>query len=349
MGGLVKSFIRVRDRIQKQTCELIESKEEADRANKAKSVFLSSMSHEIRTPLNSILDFSQILASDNNSALNESQRDSIRRITQAGDHLLELISDVLDLAKIESEKLHVDITDVDVGEVAKSTVASVEHLAQTYGITTKSQIPNPTERFFVKTDETRLTQILTNLMSNAIKYNKKDGEATISISDGSDGMTKISVIDNGSGISKEKIGTLFMPFDRLGMEGLNIYGTGIGLTIVKKLTEIMDGAIEVESEIESGSKFHIFLHKGSSPQLTQEGKATTANDQSRPIARVLYIEDNPDNMELVRMILDRHTSYEMTGAVDAKSGIEKARSQRRNHFIGYQHSRCRWVRSPENS
>ena len=244
---------------KKAASTLTAAMEEAQRANEAKSVFLSSMSHELRTPLNSILGFAQLLESDSSNPLSESQKENIRPILQSGDHLLKLINEILDLSRIESGKLQVSYEDVNVDSVISESIATVGPLAQQYNIKINKQTKH--DGLHVKADYTRFKQIIINLLSNAIKYNNVDGSVTISTDLPDTGTIRISVEDTGPGIAKENLELLFEPFNRLGAETLKIEGTGIGLTITKKLVEVMGGSIGVESVVGRGTNFNVDLKK----------------------------------------------------------------------------------------
>lgn len=236
--------------------ELITAKEEAERANQEKSQFLSRMSHELRTPLNAILGFSQLLELDD--SLSETQKNSIGEIHHGGDHLLELINEVLDLAKIEAGNYEITPRQVDARAALKECVSLSSPLLVQYGVSL-SIIDDETIPLNVYADITRLKQIILNLISNACKYNHNGGSVEIEYSSTTDGKIRLSVKDTGKGIPKEQQSRIFEPFNRLGAENSNIEGTGIGLTITRQLIEMMGGNIGFESEAGQGSRFWIDL------------------------------------------------------------------------------------------
>lgn len=236
--------------------ELIVAKEEAERANLAKSQFLSRMSHELRTPLNAIIGFSQLLEAD--EGLNKDQRDSISEIHHGGRHLLYLINEVLDLAKIEDGHYAIDLGHVDLHTVLMECVALSFPLSAQYDVTLEVDDACAVQTD-VYADRTRLKQIILNLLSNAHKYNNKGGKIELTCGVTEEGAVRLSVKDTGIGISQKQQAVIFEPFNRLGAEYSEIEGTGIGLTITKQLIEMMGGNIGVESEPGLGSTFWVDL------------------------------------------------------------------------------------------
>ena len=233
--------------------KIILAKEEADRANKAKSEFLSSMSHELRTPLNAILGFGQMLELDADT-FNETQQGNVKEIIYAGNHLLTLINEVLDLAKIESGKLDIVMEKVDFDEVLEKSVALIEPLAAKRNIELSNLAIG--KGYIVCADKVRLTQVLVNILSNAVKYNHENGHITIKSELVATQRLRISITDSGGGISKQNIDKLFNPFERLDAKN-NVEGSGIGLVICKSLMELMGGTIGVKSTLGEGSTFWV--------------------------------------------------------------------------------------------
>ncbi|MGM0554076.1 MAG: PAS domain-containing protein [Pseudomonadota bacterium] len=232
---------------------LIRARDAASRASRAKSVFLSSMSHELRTPMNAILGFGQLL--DYDDSLGPEQREHVGEILRAGQHLLDLINEVLDLARVESGRIELDIGPVAIAAVATECLGLVASQARQREITLYNHVPEDLE---VHADRLRLKQVLLNLVSNAVKYNHSGGEVRLR-AEMVDSKVRISVSDTGPGIGSERIEQLFQPFERLGAEHSGAEGTGIGLTISRRLIEMMDGRIEVDSEPGQGSRFWIDL------------------------------------------------------------------------------------------
>jgi signal transduction histidine kinase len=233
--------------------DLITAKQAAEKANQAKSKFVASMNHELRTPMNAILGFAQLLALDN---LSENQKDSVQHIITAGHHLMDLINQVLDLAKIEADKLELNLEEISLTFLIQNCLNLVQPL------TLKNQIKlidnsGMGHHTLVIVDKLRFKQVLLNLISNAIKYNRTAGSVTIATKLIQPQRLRISITDTGNGLSKEQIDKLFQPFERLTAKNSQIEGTGIGLCISKKLIEAMDGRIGVESEEGEGSCFWI--------------------------------------------------------------------------------------------
>src|SRR3954447_31238 len=238
--------------LQETNVEMDIAKSAAEKANLAKSDFLSSMSHELRSPLNAILGFAQLMESSA-PAPTDSQKESIAQILQAGWHLLKLINEILDLAVIESGKVSLSSEPVSLAEVVSECQAMMEPQGQQRGI--RMTFPRFKHPVFVQADRTRLKQIIINLLSNAIKYNKENGTVAVECKAGEHGRVRISVRDTGAGLPPEKIAQLFQPFNRLGQEAGGVAGTGIGLVVTKRLAELMEGVLGVDSTVGVGSVF----------------------------------------------------------------------------------------------
>ncbi|WP_247869981.1 ABC transporter substrate-binding protein [Methylophaga sp. SB9B] len=305
---------------------LIAAKEEAEKANQAKSEFLSAMSHELRTPLNAVLGFAHLLQSDQMAPLNDTQQDSLKLIIQSGEHLLKLINDVLELAKIETGTVEVSIEPVDVSVAIKHCLPMLQNLASRYKVNILTgEIPD----HLVLADLTKLKQILINLVSNAIKYNRPDGEVFISgeIIHGLNRL-RITVQDTGIGIPQDKQNYLFTAFDRLGQENSGIEGTGVGLIVTQRLIKAMDGHIGFESKENVGSRFWVelpitnqTLHNGSLSQQTSS-LLSEPSVKSATGTVILHIEDNPANIKLMEAFFDRLPQYELYVCKTAEAGLE---------------------------
>lgn len=299
------------------------AKEMADQANQAKSQFLSSMSHELRTPLNAAVGYAQLLEYD--ETLSEQQRDSAKKIRNASKHLLSLINDVLDLSKIEAKKVELSIESVSFDEVMEECFNLSKPSLEKYKVTLKRDREND-KKVFLQTDYFRLKQIMLNLISNAIKYNRENGEVNIIVKKGKSGFWRIDVKDTGRGISKEQLKKMFMPFQRFGAERSNIEGTGIGLVITKDLVTMLKGTIGVDSIEGEGSTFWIELPVGK-PQavkktITQAAlKETLTEKQITARKKILLVEDNPANQAIVVQQL-KYLKYEADVASNGKEGYE---------------------------
>ena len=314
--------------LQKSNVELESAKVVADKANLAKSDFLSSMSHELRSPLNAILGFAQLME----SAVplpTASQAARISQILQAGWHLLKLINEILDLAVIESGQVSLSMEHVSLAEVMYECRSMMEPQAQERGIQmTFPLFDNP---IFVRADRTRLKQIVINLLSNAIKYNKTQGTVVVDCAVSAPERIRIGFTDTGAGLAPDKLAQLFQPFNRLGQKAGGVAGTGIGLIVTKRLTEMMGGVLGVESTPGTGSVFWCELNSTAAPELkiqSDEAKAFVRPQLQAGTAprTLLYVEDNPANMELVEQLIARCPDIRMMTAVTGTLGIELARA-----------------------
>jgi PAS domain S-box-containing protein len=315
--------------LQETNVALQGAKLAAERANLAKSDFLSNMSHELRSPLNAILGFAQLMESGTPPPT-LAQRQSIDQILQAGWYLLELINEILDLALIESGKLSLSPEPTSLADVLSDCRGMIAPLALKSGI--GLTFPRFTEATFVKADRTRFKQVLINLLTNAIKYNRAGGSVEVICTMSAMQRTRIAVHDTGDGLSPEKLAQLFQPFNRLGQESGSEEGTGIGLVVSKRLTELMGGEIGAESTVGKGSVFWIELHATHAPRLvavaTEEGVDARARASSDAPYTLLCVEDNPANLMLVEKLLERRPDIQLLVATDGIRGIEKARAAR---------------------
>ena len=303
-------------------------RDHAEAANRAKGEFVARMSHELRTPLNAILGFAQLLERDDSSPLAHHQRDWLGRAQKAGWHLLAMINDVLDLARVEQGQLTVSIEQVDVTESVELSLSMVEEAAARRGITLHRALQPDAQ--LVKADAVRLRQILINLLSNAVKYNREKGLVRISSRRIGDSQIEIQVSDTGSGMDDAQLGALFQPFNRLGREQSGIEGNGIGLVIARRLAELMGGSLRADSEPGVGSCFTLCLAVADSlpvPRqvlLPQQAAGDVSGYGNR---RVLYIEDNECNVEIMRGMLSLRPQIDLQVAVTGTQGLSLAAAE----------------------
>ena len=316
--------------LQEKNVELETARSLAEKANLAKSDFLSSMSHELRSPLNAILGFAQLMESDSPPPP-PAQKEYIAQILQAGWHLLTLINEILDLAKVESRQVPLSKEPVSISEILLECQGMIEPQAQQRGI--RLIFPRLEIPCFVMADRTRLKQVLINLLSNAIKYNIDQGTVEVKCTWSAPDRIRISIRDTGAGLNPEQAAQLFQAFNRLGQEAGGEEGTGIGLVVAKRLVELMGGVIGVESTVGTGSVFWFEFDTVAAPRISLEGSTEAAIDKALvPRATrqhtLLYVEDNPANMKLVEQIIARHPDIRLLTAVNGNGGIEIARTNR---------------------
>jgi CheY-like chemotaxis protein/nitrogen-specific signal transduction histidine kinase len=300
---------------------------EAERANRAKSAFLSNMSHDLRTPLNAILGFAQLLELDD---MPDDRKESVAQILRGGEHLLTLINEVLDIARIEAGHLSLSMEPVQALEIVDLAVELIRPLAAHRGIALN--IDRATSEFVVLADRQRLSQILLNLLSNAVKYNRDRGTVTIGFHPVDGGRLRLTVTDTGAGIAEPKLRLLFQPFERLGAEQTAIEGTGLGLALSRGLADAMGGALNVESIVDRGSTFWIELPLTEAPHaLTDAAEPTLTDDVTRRSDTrgvVLYIEDNRPNVRLMERLLERRPGVRLVHASDGERGLAAAQTER---------------------
>jgi PAS domain S-box-containing protein len=311
---------------------VLHAKDEAEAANRAKSEFLSSMSHELRTPLNAVIGFSQLLADDEDNPLNDLQREAVGHIRAGGRHLLALISELLDLARIESGNIALSLEKLDARAHLRDTLDFARPVADEQGVSLSFE--NRSENMnspMVIADPKKLRQILLNLITNAIKFNRPNGDVTVCCERVSGDMIRLSVADTGRGVPTDMQARLFEPFDRLGVEASEVEGTGIGLSITKRLVEKMNGVIAFESVEGRGSTFWVDLPavesadalrsqtRADGPKIGGDGDI----EHEKPAtSTVLYIEDNIANADLMQAFIDGIPGVALVHATTAELGID---------------------------
>ena len=316
-------------RLQESNIELEHAKGAAEKANLAKSEFLSSMSHELRTPLNGVLGFAQLMESAVPPP-SPSQQRSIQHILKGGWYLLRLINEILDLAMIESGKVTVSAEPMCLAELLLDCGVLVGPQATRRSV--ELRLPDFEQPCYIHADLTRVKQVMINLLSNAIKYNRRGGSVTVRCERHGEQRVRIYIQDTGIGLSAEQIAQLFQPFNRLGQEQSAEEGTGIGLVVTKQLVELMGGQIGVDSALGVGTEFWVEFPASEKPRLADAGDTPAIGQvKVRPKAElvqrtVLYVEDNPANLALVDELIARRGDLQLLSAVDAHLGINLARA-----------------------
>jgi signal transduction histidine kinase/CheY-like chemotaxis protein len=325
LGRLARSLMRADELLARRTTELINARDQAVTATQAKNAFLSSTSHELRTPLNAVLGFAQLLQL---SDLSQEDQDGVERILAAGRHLLALINELIDIARIESGEFSLSVEPVAVQPVVEETCQLMGPLATDRSITISQ--PSPPAGLAVKADRQRLRQILVNLLSNAIKYNRVGGTVTITCQATGPDQASLTITDTGPGIPSADLDRIFDPFERLGAELTAIEGTGIGLPLARAFAEAMAGHLTAASVLGQGTTFTITLPRSLDLAQAQPGEELvpvprTALDNSAPESiHILYIEDNPANIEVVTRFLKTKPSMRLRSVTSGQAGLEAA-------------------------
>jgi signal transduction histidine kinase/ActR/RegA family two-component response regulator len=302
---------------------LVRARLDADRANLAKSEFLSRMSHDLRTPLNAIIGFAQVLEMD---ATSGEQQEGLTHILRAGRHLLEMINEVLDISRIEAGRLSLSLEPVSLGELVHSAVELVQPLSARRNLSMTVDVPPGVH---VLADRLRLNQVLFNLLSNAVKYNREGGIVRVE-AETVETHVLVVVSDTGAGIPPDKLDRLFTPFDRLGAEQSGVEGTGLGLALVKGLVQAMNGSTHVESVVGQGSRFTVRLPAADAAALPPDDDAAerSVRPDSGVSGTVLYVEDNPSNVRLMQVVLSKRPGITMLHAPDGETGLAMLRERR---------------------
>jgi signal transduction histidine kinase/ActR/RegA family two-component response regulator len=325
IGRVAESHLRAEALLASRAAELTAARDAAMKANRAKNSFLSSTSHELRTPLNSVLGFAQLLQM---SELSEEDRDGVERILGAGRHLLALINELIDIARIESSDLSLSLEPVLVCPVIEESGELMAPIAAERSIRIIRHCAQPA--LAVRADRQRLSQVLVNLISNAVKYNHRDGIITLSCQEEGTDRVIVVVSDTGPGLSPDDLERIFVPFERLGAERTEIEGTGIGLPLARALTEAMHGRLTASSVLGQGAAFTVSLPRAPDPVLVPIPSPASSGLAARPQApagvsiSILYIEDNPANVEVVSRFVQGRPDVRLRSEASGRAGIERA-------------------------
>ncbi|HEV8338326.1 MAG TPA: ATP-binding protein [bacterium] len=325
-GKVVGAVIVFTDVTERRRAEVARvGQEAAEQANRAKSEFISRMSHELRTPLNAVLGFAQLLEMD---SLAPDQQEAVQYILKAGRHLLDLITEVLDIARIEAGRLAISPEAVPVQEIVSESLALIAPLAAAEGIRLEDGLAGGRSRY-VLADRQRLKQVLLNLLSNAVKYNRREGRVAVAAEETPEGAIRISVRDTGPGIDPVRAAQLFVPFERLDADRSGIEGTGLGLALSKRLVEAMGGVLGLQAPEGEGSIFWVEFPPAdppAPPDRSGDGGAAPASVQAGEAGRtVLYIDDDLSNVGVIRGLLAHRPGVTLLPAMQGRIGLDLAR------------------------
>lgn len=321
LGQAIRTARQSVEELQSQSVELERAREQAEAGSRAKSAFLSRVSHELRTPMNAILGFAQLLEMERD--LSGDQRAYVGEIMEGGRHLLDVINEVMDIARVETGSLAQEVEPVALDRALDEVLERALPAAKRRSVTLPSSAP-PEARVWVAGTPRKVRQVFANLVSNAIKYNSSPGHVEIDVR-ADDGHVRVSVTDTGPGIPADRVEQAFVPFDRLGAERHEAEGTGLGLALSRSLVEAMGGRIGVDTEVGRGSTFWFELVRTMEPVEDTAEAASDGTDRGDSL--VLYIDDKPENVLLVRRILARREGVELATAALGAEGIEAARTR----------------------
>jgi signal transduction histidine kinase/ActR/RegA family two-component response regulator len=322
LGEALREARRSADELQNKSRQLDRARVEAEAGSRAKTEFLSRVSHELRTPMNAIMGFGQLLELEN---LSTEQRAYVGEILDSGRHLLDVINEVLDIARVESGSLAPELGAVHLGDALDYVLDQFRQTAELSRVTLPSEL-TPRADVWVRGSERKVRQVFANLVSNAIRYNNSPGRVDLDVGH-SGGRVRVSITDTGPGLEPDTVEAAFAPFARLDTAG-NMAGTGLGLAVARSLTTAMGGQIGVDTRPGEGSTFWVELEEAAAPESIQEAEMARSAERSGSGPLVLYIEDRPENVTLMRRILARRPAVNLISATGGMAGLDAARSER---------------------
>lgn len=325
--GLLKTIVLRDISDRRAALEERKAREILEASNTAKNDFVSRMSHELRTPLNAVIGFAQLLRIDQNPPLSQNQASRVKYIEQAGAHLLALVNDILDFSRVESGKLCLTLETIELCSIVEESVLLVETLAAEAGVRVKVIPSEIAGGFWIIADRVRLRQVLVNLISNAVKYNRRDGQVILECAKSHEDLVDCIVTDNGIGMTEKQLSCLFQPFNRLGAERTSVEGTGIGLVLSKHLVELMHGTLAVTSNPALGTRAVLSLRRSNCP-ASRNQDLTRADELAghEYSLDVLYAEDNAVNIEIIRELVSFRPSVRLRIATNGADALIMARA-----------------------